>query len=170
LRDLDLFALVGLAWVNQSWLAGWLAGSQDAWKRVCPSCGAEHFPRTDVVAITAVSSPDGQRCLLGRQKSWPPGLYSCLAGFLEPGESVAEGVAREVLEEARVRVTDVQLHSTQPWPCGPSPQLMMGCLSVAVSEDDVDVNKDELDDARWFARVDVLAALERCETEAGMRE
>ena len=147
------------------------APAQDAWKRVCLSetCRTEHFPRTDVVAITAISSPDGQQCLLGRQKAWPPGLYSCLAGFLEPGESLSEGVAREVFEEAGVCLDKVEMHSTQPWPCGPSPQLMMGCISRAQSTA-VAVNKDELDDARWFSRAEVVAALDRCQTEAGMRE
>lgn len=147
------------------------APAQDAWKRVCLSetCRKEHFPRTDVVAITAISSPDGEHCLLGRQKAWPPGLYSCLAGFLEPGESLSEGVAREVFEESGVCLDKVEMHSTQPWPCGPSPQLMMGCISRAESMA-VAVNQDELDDARWFSRDEVTAALDRCQTEEGMRE
>ena len=90
-----------LMWHETANFCGKCGGSttvqQDAWKRSCQRCGLEHFPRTDLVAITTVSSPCGQKLLLGRQKPWPHGLFSCLAGFLEPGESVSEGVARYVL-------------------------------------------------------------------------
>ncbi|MEO8322145.1 MAG: NAD(+) diphosphatase, partial [Bradyrhizobium sp.] len=115
--------------------------------RVCPSCKAEHFPRTDPVVIMLVTS--GDKCLLGRQKQFLPGMYSCLAGFVEAAETIEDAVRREILEESGIRVTDVNYYMTQPWPYPSS--LMIGCTARAISEDIV-VDRIELEDARWFDR------------------
>jgi len=115
--------------------------------RVCPVCGAEHHPRTDPVVIMLVT--DGDRAILGRQAQWPAGRYSALAGFVEPGESLEEAVAREVREEAGVRVTDVEYRSSQPWPFPSS--LMLGFRARWLAEEPV-VLDGELEDVRWFAR------------------
>jgi len=112
-----------------------------------PSCKAQHFPRTDPVVIMLAHR--GDMCLLGRQARFLPGVYSALAGFLEPGESIEEGVRREVQEEAGVRVGEVRYHSTQPWPYPGS--LMIGCLAEALTEE-IKPDEDELEDVRWFTR------------------
>jgi NAD+ diphosphatase len=115
--------------------------------RECPNCGALHHPRTDPVVIMLVH--DGDRALLGRQPTWPAGRYSALAGFVEPGESLEEAVAREVLEEAGIVVGDVLYRSSQPWPFPTS--LMLGFHAAYVSGEPV-VGDGELDDVRWFSR------------------
>jgi NAD+ diphosphatase len=127
--------------------------------RKCPNCGAEHHPRTDPVVIMLVH--DGDRALLGRQATWPPGRYSALAGFVEPGESLEEAVAREVLEETGVRVEDVVYRSSQPWPFPAS--LMLG-FHARYTGGEPDVVDGELDDVRWFERSE-LAAIARGEVE-----
>lgn len=123
--------------------------------RLCENaaCGAQHFPRTDPAVIMLVS--DGERALLGRNRNWAPGLYSTLAGFVEPGESLEEAVRREVLEEAGVPVSEVLYHSSQPWPFPAS--LMLGFLARARATS-VHVNPRELEDARWFSRRELDAA------------
>ena len=108
-------------------------------------CRAPHFPRTDPAVIMLVH--DGERCLLGRQKVWPEGMYSTLAGFVEPGETLEEAVAREVWEESGIHVRNVRYHSSQPWPFPSS--LMLGFHAEAKSFDIVR-NDDELGDAQWF--------------------
>ncbi len=125
--------------------------------RVCvdAACATQHFPRTDPTVIVVVAH--GECCLLGRQSKWPPGLYSCLAGFVEPGESLEEAVAREVKEEAGVGVTDVRYQSSQPWPFPAS--LMIGFHATATTTE-LRVNRDELEDARWFRRDELLAPTE----------
>lgn len=125
--------------------------------RVCtnPDCKTQHFPRTDPAVIMLVSH--GERCLLGRQKAWPPGMHSTLAGFVEPGESFEEAVAREVLEETGVRVEAVRYHSSQPWPFPAS--IMVGFHAEAASSA-LAVNRAELEDARWFSRAELLASPE----------
>ncbi|MFL5895367.1 MAG: NAD(+) diphosphatase [Thermoleophilaceae bacterium] len=115
--------------------------------RRCPRCGTVHHPRTDPVVIMLVT--DGQRVLLGRQPTWPPGRYSALAGFVEPGESLEEAVAREVLEEAGVEVRDVRYVSSQPWPFPSS--LMLG-FTASYAGGEAAVRDAELDDVRWFTR------------------
>jgi NAD+ diphosphatase len=117
------------------------------WKRICPSCGAEHFPRTDPVVIMLPFS--GERCLLGRQAAWPKGMWSALAGFVEPGESLEEACARELMEEAALETLRVTYHSAQPWPYPSS--LMIGLLAeVADAEAVADIV--ELEAVRWFTR------------------
>lgn len=121
------------------------------WKRVCPACSVEHFPRVDPVVIMLAihHGPDGPRCLLGRQASWPAGRMSALAGFLEPGESIEEACAREIKEEAGLDVTAVRYHSSQPWPF-PS-QLMIG-LMADVSTDQARPDQTELEAVAWLTR------------------
>lgn len=122
--------------------------------RRCIACGAEHFPRTDPVAIAVVAR--GDRCLLGRNPGWPPGMFSALAGFVEPGETLEEAVRREVQEESHVRVGDVRYLRSQPWPFPSS--LMIGCIATAESEE-IRIDPAELEEARWFTREQVCAAL-----------
>jgi NAD+ diphosphatase len=119
--------------------------------RSCPVCGAEHHPRTDPVVIMLVS--DGERAMLGRQASWPAGRYSALAGFVEPGESLEEAVAREVREESGVRVADVEYRSSQPWPFPTS--LMLGFRARWV-EGQPAVLDGELEDVRWCTRDELV--------------
>jgi len=123
---------------------------EGGWKRECPSCKAEHFPRTDPVVIMLVSS--GDKALLGRQKQFMPGMYSCLAGFVEAAETIEDAVRREIFEESGIRVTDVNYYMTQPWPYPSS--LMIGCTARATNEDIV-VDRVELEDARWFDRAEL---------------
>lgn len=117
--------------------------------RICVNadCGREVFPRVDPAIIVLVS--DGDRCLLGRQANWPEGLYSTIAGFAEPGESLEDAVSREVYEETNVHVGEVRYHSSQPWPFPSS--LMLGFTANAV-ETDIQLNDGELEDAQWFSR------------------
>ena len=123
--------------------------------RSCSACGAEHFPRTDPVVIVVVSR--GGRALLGRSGRFPGNLYSALAGFMEPGESVEEAVRREVAEEAGVRVGTVRYVFSQPWPFPAS--LMLGCLAEGLS-DEIAIDPEELEDARWFSRTELAEALD----------
>jgi NAD+ diphosphatase len=132
------------------------AMKEGGWKRDCPSCKAEHFPRTDPVVIMMVTS--GEKCLLGRQKQFPQGMYSCLAGFVEAAETIEDAVRREILEESGIRCTDVGYYMTQPWPYPSS--LMIGCTARALNEDIV-VDRTELEDARWFTRDEARLMLTR---------
>lgn len=128
--------------------------AKGGWQRDCGACGAQHFPRVDPVAIMLVECQG--RLLLGRQSRFPPRSYSALAGFVEPGETIEEAVAREVFEEAGVRVSGVRYIASQPWPF-PS-QLMIGCIGHATGLDLV-IDRSEIEDARWFTRADVAEAL-----------
>ena len=119
------------------------------WKRKCPSCRVEHFPRTDPVVI--MLAYHGERCMLGRQEIWPAGMFSALAGFLEPGESIEEACARELAEEAGLRTRNVRYHSTQPWPYPSS--LMIG-LIAEVEDDEGTPDQTELSEVRWFTRAE----------------
>lgn len=116
------------------------------------SCGQEAFPRIDPAIIVLIT--DGERALLGRQASWPPGRYSTIAGFVEPGESLEDAVAREVHEETGVHVADVHYHSSQPWPFPSS--LMLGFIAEASSVEIVR-HDGELEDAAWFTRSDIAS-------------
>ncbi len=120
------------------------------YKRICAACGVEHFPRTDPVVITLVVKDD--MCLLGRSAGFPGNMYSCLAGFIEPGESIEEAVVREINEEVGVNVTCIRYHSTQPWPYPSS--LMIGCIAEAL-DDTVCVDGVEIESAKWILRADV---------------
>lgn len=130
------------------------APADAGWKRVCAACGGQHFPRTDPVVIMLILR--GERVLLGRSSGWPPGMYSLLAGFMEPGESIEAAVRRETWEEAGVRVGTVDYLSSQPWPFPAS--LMIGCRGFALGEEIVR-DPVELEDARWVSREGVLAGL-----------
>jgi NAD+ diphosphatase len=124
------------------------------WQRICDVCNARHFPRVDPVVI--MLAIDGERCLLGRQPHFAPGMYSALAGFVEPGETAEDAVRREVMEEAGVKCGQVVYFASQPWPFPSS--LMIGCFAQA-SDTDIVVDRDELEDARWFSRKEVAAML-----------
>ena len=132
------------------------AMKEGGWKRDCPNCKAEHFPRTDPVVIMLVTY--GDKVLLGRQKQFLPGMYSCLAGFVEAAETIEDAVRREIFEESGIRCTDVSYYMTQPWPYPSS--LMIGCAARAVSHDIV-VDHAELEDARWFDREEARLMMTR---------
>ena len=125
------------------------------WKRICVTCAGEHFPRTDPVVIMLATH--GDRCLLGRQPRFPPGMYSALAGFLEPGETIEDAVRREIMEEAGVACGTVAYLGAQPWPFPMS--LMIGC-AVEATSDIIAIDHDELEDARWFTRAEVISMME----------
>ncbi len=129
--------------------------AKGGWQRNCPSCGAAHFPRTDPVAIMLVEHEGA--LLLGRGPQFPPRAYSALAGFIEPGETIEQAVAREVLEEVGVAVHSVRYIASQPWPF-PS-QLMIGCHAVA-RDRALTIDVTEIEDARWFTRDEVAEAVE----------
>lgn len=131
------------------------AVSDAGWKRICPACKAEHFPRTDPVVI--MLPVFGDRCMMGRQEAWPPGMFSALAGFLEPGESIEEACARELEEEAGLKTLSVRYHSTQPWPYPSS--LMIG-LIAQVENDEATPDQTELSEVKWFTREEARAVLE----------
>lgn len=128
--------------------------AQGGWRRDCPACGAQHFPRTDPVVIMLVVHND--QCLLGRQPRFGKGMWSCLAGFVEPGETVEEAVRRETLEEAGIVCGSVAYFASQPWPFPMS--LMIGCHAEALTTE-IKVDRTELEDARWFPRDEVAAML-----------
>lgn len=129
------------------------------WKRVCPACGTEHFPRVDPVVIMLPVYKGGAEplCLLGRQAAWPAGRMSALAGFMEPGEAIEEACAREVMEEAGLTVSDVAYHSSQPWPF--PAQLMIG-LIAEVTTDEAAPDQTELEAVAWLTRAEARAVLD----------
>ena len=126
------------------------------WKRQCPSCGAEHFPRTDPVAIM-LAEKDGM-ALIGRQKMWPAGFYSCLAGFCEPGETIEQAAARELHEEAGIRCdpASAEYIACQPWPFPSS--LMVGLILKAEAYD-ITIDEKEIETARWVSREEMVQIL-----------
>ena len=126
------------------------------WGRKCAACSTEHFPRTDPVVIMLVTS--GEKILLGRQKQFLPGMYSCLAGFVEAAETIEDAVRREIFEESGIRCTDVHYYMTQPWPYPSS--LMIGCTARATNEHII-VDHMELEDARWFTRAEATLMIKR---------
>lgn len=124
------------------------------WQRDCPVCAAHHFPRTDPVVIMLVTQ--GNRALLGRSPGWPAGMYSCLAGFVEPGEQIEAAVRREVLEETGVPVGEVAYVASQPWPFPAN--LMFGCHARAL-DDSIRIDPAELEDALWISREDMVTVM-----------
>jgi len=130
--------------------------------RRCHQCGTHHFPRSDPAVIVLVThpgrGPGDERCLLGRSPRFIPGMYSTLAGFVEPGESLEETVVREIHEEAGIHVTNVTYRSSQPWPFPAS--LMLGFEAKALN-DHLMIDRNELEDARWFTRDELLDPINR---------
>lgn len=124
------------------------------YKRFCTACGTQHFPRTDPVVIMLAVTPEN--CLLGRSRHFKPGMYSALAGFVEPGETIEAAVRRETFEEAGIRLGRVVYQASQPWPFPYS--LMIGCFGEALSEDIV-TDTQELEDCRWFLRGELSAVI-----------
>ncbi len=129
-------------------------GRQGGHMRVCtgPACGRQHFPRTDPAVIMLVTHPASGACLLGHQSRWPRGMYSTLAGFVEPGESLEEAVAREIFEEAGITVGGVRYRASQPWPFPSS--LMLGFRAEAETTE-ITCDRQEIEDARWFTRDEI---------------
>ncbi len=128
--------------------------SDGGWQRTCPACGAHHFPRTDPVVIMLVVR--GNSVLLGRSPGWPEGMYSLLAGFVEPGETLEAAVRREVLEEAGVRCGAVRYLASQPWPFPAS--LMIGACAEALSEA-IMIDPEELEQALWVTREEMVTVM-----------
>ena len=134
--------------------------SDAGWRRDCPTCNAQHFPRTDPVVI--MLAIDGERCLLGRSARFVANSWSCLAGFVEPGETIEDAVRRETREEAGIASGRVRYFASQPWPFPSS--LMIGCYARALSTEIV-IDKNELENARWFDREEAAAMLNRTHPE-----
>ncbi len=124
------------------------------YRRLCDHCRAEHFPRTDPVVI--MLAIHGDACLVGRGAHFPPGMYSALAGFIEPGETIEEAVRREIMEEAGIPTGRVAYHTTQPWPFPSS--LMIGCFAQAEHRE-IRLGDNELAEARWLERATARALL-----------
>ncbi|MEP6829684.1 MAG: NAD(+) diphosphatase [Rhizomicrobium sp.] len=128
--------------------------TDSGYRRLCPKCGTEHFPRTDPVVIMLPLL--GEECLIGRSARFPEGMYSAFAGFIEPGETMEEAVRRELKEEVSLNVTSVRYHASQPWPFPSS--LMLGCYAQAVSRD-FRIDEHEIEHARWMTKSEVRARL-----------
>ncbi len=152
-------ALSLITWHNHHRFCGRCGGAtalfRAGWGRKCGACGTEHFPRTDPVVIM-LAEFEGQ-ALVGRQSRFPPGNYSALAGFLEPGESIEEAVRRELLEESGIPTGKVRYVASQPWPFGGS-QLMIACIAEA-EHDRITLDTNELEDAMWVTRDEAIAAM-----------
>ncbi len=127
---------------------------QAGWQRLCPACRTQHFPRTDPVVIMLVTR--GNQTLIGRSPGWPEGMYSCLAGFMEPGETLEAAVRREVAEETSIRVGAVRYLACQPWPYPSS--LMIGCHGEA-EVGEITLDPAELEDAFWISREEMAVVL-----------
>ncbi len=127
--------------------------AQGGWQRVCPACGGQHFPRTDPVVIMLITH--GDSVLMGRSPGWPQGMFSLLAGFVEPGETIEAAVRREVMEEAGVPVGAVSYLASQPWPFPAS--LMIGCAGEALSRD-IKIDPVEIEDAIWVGKSEMMQA------------
>jgi NAD+ diphosphatase len=127
--------------------------AQGGWQRSCPTCGAQHFPRTDPVVIMLVTR--GNSVLLGRSPGWPEGMFSLLAGFVEPGETIEAAVRREVLEETGVTCGAVNYLASQPWPFPAS--LMIGARTEATSSE-IRIDPEELETALWVSREELVQA------------
>jgi NAD+ diphosphatase len=152
-------ALSLISWHNNHRFCGRCGGTttlfRAGWGRKCDACATEHFPRTDPVVIMLAEYRD--KALVGRQSRFPPGNYSALAGFLEPGESIEEAVRRELFEESGVPTAGVRYVASQPWPFGGA-QLMIACIAVA-TDSKITLDTNELEDAMWVTRHEAAAAL-----------
>lgn len=126
------------------------------YKRHCPACDTDFFPRTDPVVIMLTVKEN--RCLLGRSPHFPPGMFSCLAGFVEPGETIEDAVRRETFEESGIRIGQVSYHASQPWPFPYS--LMIGCYGEALDEV-IEADTNELEACRWFTRTEIRDIIAR---------
>jgi NAD+ diphosphatase len=150
-----------LAWNSANRFCGKCGSATEmklgGYKRVCTACQHMMFPRTDPVVIMLTVDVENDRCLLGRSHHFQEGMYSCLAGFVEPGETIEHAVRRETVEESGVEVGRVRYHASQPWPMPHS--LMIGCYSEAVSTEIV-IDTQEMSDVRWFTRNEVKAMLD----------
>lgn len=130
------------------------AAADSGYRRDCPKCGTQHFPRTDPVVIMLPIL--GEECLVGRGARFPEGMYSAFAGFMEPGETLEEAVRRELHEEVSLAVSSVRYHASQPWPFPSS--LMLGCYAEALSKD-FQIDAQEIEQARWMTKAEVRARL-----------
>ncbi|MCP4315124.1 MAG: NAD(+) diphosphatase [Hyphomicrobiales bacterium] len=151
-----------IAWVRSHAHCG-RCGSQTramagGYRRECPECGHMLFPRTDPVVIMLAIDSENDRCLLGRSPHFPPGMYSCLAGFLEPGETIEDAVRRETHEEAGIHIGQVRYHASQPWPMPHT--LMIGCYGEAASTK-IAIDNREIEDCRWFNREEAAELVSR---------
>ncbi len=144
------------------------ASSEAGHSRTCTNTACAHrsYPRTDPAVITAIIHPDGEHILLGRKPEWAPNMYSTIAGFVEPGETLEQTVIRETLEETGVPVTDVRYIASQPWPFPSS--LMLGFRARAITTD-IRSDDDELEDVRWFSRDEVKNGVERNDPGPGLK-
>ena len=138
---------------------GATVGGEGGHLRTCGACGAQSYPRTDPAVIMLVA--DGGRVLLHRQRAWPPGMWSCLAGFVEPGETLEEAVVREVREETGVAVADLRYVASQPWPF---PASLMVAFTARASGGHLAPDTGEIEDARWFDRADLARFDDRFRT------
>ena len=152
-------ALSLITWHNNHRFCGRCGGAttlfRAGWGRKCDACATDHFPRTDPVVIMLAEHEDS--VLVGRQPRFPPGNYSALAGFLEPGESIEEAVRREIMEEAGIPCGAVRYVASQPWPFGGA-QLMIACIAEGLATE-ITIDPRELEDAMWVTRDEARAAL-----------
>lgn len=132
--------------------------AEGGYKRICPSCKRQHFPRTDPVVI--MLAIDGENCLMGRSHNWAEGMYSALAGFVEPGETFEDAVRREIAEEAGITIGKVKYQANQPWPFPHT--LMIGCFAEATNSK-ITIDTEELSDCRWFSRSEIIEATDNPE-------
>ncbi len=162
----DELSIIGMAkalahWHDNARHCGHCGGSttvkDGGWRRSCWACGREHFPRTDPVVIMLIVDPQNDRCLLGHEARYVPNMWSTLAGFIEHGEDVEHAVRRETFEEAGLTIGEVRYHSTQPWAFPHS--LMIGCHAIAETTE-INIDPNEIVDARWFSRNEILLMLD----------
>ncbi|MEM6461580.1 MAG: NAD(+) diphosphatase [Pseudomonadota bacterium] len=151
-----------VAWARSHAYCGLCGGKTvsraGGYRRQCVDCGHLMFPRTDPVVIMLAIDTGIDRCLLGRSPHFPPGMYSCLAGFLEPGETIEDAVRRETNEESGIRIGRVRYHASQPWPMPHT--LMIGCYGEAISTE-IAIDEREIEDCRWFTRAQAIELVSR---------
>ncbi len=167
----DELSTVGMAkalhhWHDNARHCGHCGGKTEikdgGWRRACWSCERQQFPRTDPVVIMLIVDPQGDRCLLGHEARFATNMWSTLAGFIEHGEDVEHAVRRETMEEAGITIGEVRYHSTQPWPFPHS--LMIGCHGIAETVE-INIDPNEIQDARWFSRNEILLMLDESHPE-----